>query len=121
MSKKLFALAGAGKICGWALRTVVSNSDKSLIDRITIGEYNLDAAEALKKEIDDPRVDVVKIDIKDEADAVKKMKGYDIVLDGSTIKLNDQSTRIIAEAGCSGLNLNGFGEEYKYSDIFKKN
>ena len=121
MAKKLFALAGAGKICGWALRTAVKNSDKNLFDRITIGEYNLDAANALKAELDDPRVDVVKIDINDEADAINKMKGYDVVLDGSTIKLNDISTRIIAHAGCSGLNLNGFGEEYKYSDIFKKN
>ncbi len=121
MAKKLFALGGAGRICGWALRTAVQYSGKDLFDKITIGEYNTDAAEALKKEIGDPRIDVVKIDINDEADAIKKMKGYDVVLDGTTIKLNDQSTKVIAEAGCSGLNLNGFGAEYKYSEIFKKN
>lgn len=121
MAKKLFALAGAGKICGWALRTVVQNSDKNLFDKITIGEYNTDAANALKAELNDPRIDVVKIDINNIDDAVKKMKGYDIVIDGSTIKLNNLSTKIIAEAGCSGVNLNGFGEEYKYSEIFKRN
>ncbi|MCL2705982.1 MAG: saccharopine dehydrogenase NADP-binding domain-containing protein [Spirochaetaceae bacterium] len=121
MAKKLFALAGAGRICGWSLRTAVQYSTKDLFDKITIGEYNIDAAEALKKEIGDPRVDVVKIDVHDEADAIKKLKGYDVVLDGTTIKLNDKSTKVIAEAGCSGLNLNGFGAEYKYSDVFKKN
>ena len=121
MAKKLFALAGAGRICGWALRTAVHNSDKTLFDKITIGEYNLDTANALKVELNDSRIDVVKIDINDEADAIKKMKGYDVVLDGSTIKLNGISTKLIAEAGCSGLNLNGFGEEYKYHDIFKRN
>ncbi|MCL2480311.1 MAG: saccharopine dehydrogenase NADP-binding domain-containing protein [Spirochaetaceae bacterium] len=121
MAKKLFALAGAGRICGWALRTAVQYSSKDLFDKITIGEYNTDAAEALKKEIGDPRIDVVKIDVNDEADAIKKLKGYDVVLDGTTIKLNDQSTKVIAEAGCSGLNLNGFGAEYKYQDLFKKN
>lgn len=121
MAKKLFALAGAGNICGWALRTVVQNSSKDLFDKITIGEYNTAAAEALKKELGDPRIDVVKIDVNDEADAVKKIKGYDVVLDGTTIKLNGKSTKIIAEAGCSGLNLNGFGAEYEYDAIFKKN
>ena len=39
------------------------------------------------------------------------MIGYDIVMDGTTIKLNGLSTRCIAEAGCHGVNLNGFGEE----------
>jgi saccharopine dehydrogenase-like NADP-dependent oxidoreductase len=72
VAKKLFALAGAGKICGWAVRTVVQNSDKNLFDKITIGEYNLEAANALKAELNDPRVDVVKIDINDEADAIAK-------------------------------------------------
>lgn len=122
MAKKLFALGGAGRICGWALRTVVQNSDKNLFDKITIGEYNLDAANALKAELNDPRVDVVQIDVvNDEAGAVNKIKGYDVVLDGTTIKLNDITTRIIANAGASGVNLNGFGEEYKYGEVFKKN
>ncbi|MEN6485905.1 MAG: saccharopine dehydrogenase C-terminal domain-containing protein, partial [Syntrophobacteraceae bacterium] len=40
--------------------------------------------------------------------------------DGTTISLNDQSTACIAEAGCHGLNLNGFGAEYKYDELFKK-
>lgn len=121
MGKKLFALGGGGNICGWALRTAVKNSDKNLFEKITIGDYDISKAEKLKAELNDPRIDVVKIDVHDENDAIKKIKGYDVVLDGTTIKLNDITTKIIANAGASGVNLNGFGEEYKYSDIFKKN
>ena len=32
-------------------------------------------------------------------------------MDGTTIALNGRSTGCIAEAGCHGINLNGFGEE----------
>ena len=49
------------------------------------------------------------------------MKGYDIVMDGTTIKLNGLSTRCIAEAGCHGVNLNGFGEENDSHSIFVQN
>ena len=54
-------------------------------------------------------------------DTVAKMKGYDIVMDGTTIKLNGLSTRCIAEAGCHGVNLNGFGEENDSHSIFVQN
>jgi saccharopine dehydrogenase-like NADP-dependent oxidoreductase len=47
------------------------------------------------------------------------MRGYDIVVDGTTISLNDISTRCIGAAGCHGINLNGFGEEYQYDELFR--
>jgi saccharopine dehydrogenase-like NADP-dependent oxidoreductase len=47
------------------------------------------------------------------------MHQYDIVMDGTTLSLNDRSTACIAQAGCHGINLNGFGEEYKYDGQFK--
>jgi saccharopine dehydrogenase-like NADP-dependent oxidoreductase len=47
------------------------------------------------------------------------MRQYDIVMDGTTLSLNDRSTSCIAQAGCHGINLNGFGEEYKYHRQFK--
>jgi saccharopine dehydrogenase-like NADP-dependent oxidoreductase len=46
------------------------------------------------------------------------MRDYDIVMDGTTIHLNGQWTACIAAAGCHGINLNGFGEEYKYDQQF---
>jgi hypothetical protein len=49
------------------------------------------------------------------------MKGYDIIMDGTTITLNGKSTTCIAEAGCHGINLNGFGEEDPYHDQFVEN
>ena len=114
-------LAGAGRICSMAVRDVVEYTDASVFDKITIGEYNEEAARALIAELDDPRVDFVKIDVMDREDTIEKLKPYDVVMDGTTIKLNDRTTDCIANAGCSGVNLNGFGDEYKYDKIFKEN
>jgi saccharopine dehydrogenase-like NADP-dependent oxidoreductase len=104
-----------------AVRDVVEMTDASVFDTITIGEYNEKAARALIAELNDSRVDFVKIDVNDREDTIKKLKGYDVVMDGTTIKLNDRTTDCIANAGCSGVNLNGFGDEYKYDKIFKEN
>jgi len=41
-------------------------------------------------------------------------------MDGTTIALNGKTAACIAEAGCHGANLNGFGEENQYADIFKE-
>ncbi len=62
----------------------------------------------------------MKIDVPNHEDTVAKMKGYDIVMDGTTIKLNGLSTQCIAEASCHVVNLNGFGEENDSHSIFCK-
>ena len=114
---KVLCLGGAGKICGEAVRDLVEFSE---FEKITIGDYNEDAGRALVEELNDSRVDFVRVNVLEKEETINTLKEYDIVMDGTTIKLNDRTTECIARAGCSGINLNGFGEEYKYDDIFKK-
>ena len=114
---KVFCLGGAGRICREATLDLVQFSD---FEKITIGDYDEKAAKEVVTWLNDPRVDFVKVDINDHAATVEQMKGYDIVMDGTTIALNGKSTACIAEAGCHGVNLNGFGEENQYADIFKE-
>lgn len=115
---KVFCLGGAGKICSEAVRDLVEFSD---VDKITVGDANPDAGHALVEELQDARVDFLPIDITNREQAIDTLRAYDIVMDGTTITLNDISTACIAEAGCHGINLNGFGEEYKYDAVFKQN
>jgi lysine 6-dehydrogenase len=114
---KVFCLGGAGRICRESALDLVQFSD---FDRITIADYNEEAGREIVKWLDDPRVDFVKVDVTDHDKTVEQMKGYDIVMDGTTIALNGLSTHCIADAGCSGVNLNGFGEENQYADIFRE-
>lgn len=113
---KVFCLGGAGKISRESVYDLVQFSD---FKRITIGDFNEKAGQEVVAWLNDPRVDFRKIDINDEAATVSIMRDYDIAMDGTTISLNDRSTACIAEAGIHGINLNGFGEEYKYDSIFK--
>ncbi|MCP3739266.1 saccharopine dehydrogenase family protein [Rossellomorea sp. BNER] len=112
---KVFCLGGAGKI---AREAVVDLVNYSKFEKITIADYNDEEGNRVVEWLNDPRVDFVKVDVHDHNDTVAKMIGYDIVMDGTTIALNGKTTACIAEAGCHGINLNGFGEEDPYHDIF---
>jgi saccharopine dehydrogenase-like NADP-dependent oxidoreductase len=113
----VLCLGGAGKICGEAVRDLAAYSD---FTRITIGDVDQQAGEGLAASIGDKRVDFERVDVRRKEAAVAIMRNYDIVMDGTTIHLNDQSTACIAAAGCHGINLNGFGVEYKYNETFKE-
>jgi saccharopine dehydrogenase-like NADP-dependent oxidoreductase len=112
----VLCLGGAGKICSEAVPDLVAFSG---FKRITIADCDQKAGEALAASIDDRRVDFRPVDIRQKEAAIAVMREYDIVMDGTTIHLNDQSTACIAAAGCHGFNLNGFGVEYAYDDQFK--
>ena len=114
---KVFCLGGAGKISRESALDLVQFSD---FERITIGDFNEKAGAEVVDLLNDPRVDFRKVDIHDHAATVKIMREYDIVMDGTTISMNDRSTSCIAEAGVHGINLNGFGDEYKYDAVFKR-
>jgi lysine 6-dehydrogenase len=115
---KIFCLGGAGKICSEAVRDLVQYSDAK---RITVGDPNEAAARDLIEELQDDRVDYANVDVSDIDHAVSILKGYDVVMDGTTITLNALSTECIAKAGCSGVNLNGFGAEYQFDALFREN
>ncbi len=113
---KILALGGGGKICREAVFDLVQFGS---FDKITIADFNLDAAKFVKEQCANSRVDSCFIDIRNKEESIKLMQGYDLVMDGTTISLNEISTECIAKAGCHGINLNGFGEEYKFDSIFK--
>ncbi|SFQ13091.1 saccharopine dehydrogenase family protein [Salibacterium halotolerans] len=114
---KVFCLGGAGKIAREAIADLVEHSAFSTI---TIGDFNQEEAEKTAEWLNDPRIDVQFVDVRAHDQTVKQLKGYDVVMDGTTITLNGLSTQCIADAGCHGVNLNGFGEENKAHETFKE-
>lgn len=114
---KVFCLGAAGRISRESVLDLVQYSD---FEKITIGDFNYEEACKVAKWLNDPRVDVVKIDVTKVEEASKLMEGYDVVMDGTQITLNGLSTECIAKAGCNGVNLNGFGEENKWDGVFRE-
>lgn len=115
---KVLCLGGAGKISREAVYDLAEFSD---FERITVADINESEGREVVKEANSDNVDFRSIDIYNEDEAIKIISEYDIVLDGTTISQNDQSSKVIAKANAHGINFNGFGEEYKYNDIFKEN
>ncbi|MDQ0861727.1 saccharopine dehydrogenase-like NADP-dependent oxidoreductase [Bacillus sp. V2I10] len=97
---KVFCLGGAGKICREAILDLV---EYSKFEKITVADFNEEEGMKVVEWMNDPRVDFVKVNVFDHEDTVSKMRGYDIVMDGTTITLNGKSTACIAEAGCHGI------------------
>jgi lysine 6-dehydrogenase len=114
---KVFCLGAAGRISRESTLDLVQHSD---FDTITIGDYNYEETCKVAQWLNDPRVNVVKTDVTKTDEAAELMRGYDVVMDGTQITLNGKSTECIAKAGCHGVNLNGFGEENQWDDLFKK-
>ncbi|MDR3149083.1 MAG: saccharopine dehydrogenase NADP-binding domain-containing protein [Oscillospiraceae bacterium] len=112
---KVICLGGAGRICRETAEDLARFSD---FDQITIADFNERVGAEVVASINDPRVTFMKIDVNNHADAVSKIKGYDIVADGTTISMNGKTSAIIAEAGCHAVNLNGMGDENEYAAVF---
>jgi saccharopine dehydrogenase-like NADP-dependent oxidoreductase len=112
---KILCLGAGGKISRESAYDLVEYSD---FEKITIADYNEDAGLEVVKWLDDPRVDFLKIDVNDHQPAVTSIKDYDLVMDGTTISLNDRSTACIAAAGVHGINLNGCGAEWEFDRQF---
>lgn len=114
---KVFCLGAAGRISRESALDLVQYSD---FEKITIGDYNYEEAKKVAQWLNDDRVDAVKIDVTKVEEAAEMMRGYDVVMDGTQITLNGISTECIAKAGCHGVNLNGFGEENQWDELFKE-
>ena len=99
---KVLSLGGAGAVCQHATRDLAQFSD---YDEITIGDYNVAAAEALAAEIGDPRLRVVKVDAKDYDGLVTAFRDYDVILNGLPWKYDLAVTKACVEAGVSGLDV----------------
>ncbi len=113
---KILCLGGAGKISRESVYDLVEFSG---LQRITIADCNEQASREAMLWLNDPRVDFKMVNVSDKDKTVKLMRNYDIVMDGTPISLNYDSTACIAEAGVHGINLNGCSAEWNFNQQFK--
>ncbi len=112
----ILCLGGAGKICREAINDLLAFSN---VSKVTIADIDAASAEEVAVWLHDSRIDVRRLDIQDREETVQLMQGYDLVMDGLTISMNDRSTACMAEAGVNGINLNGCSTEWEYDQLFK--
>ena len=112
---KIFCLGAAGKISRESVLDLLQ-SDK--ITRVTIGDTDEARGCEVVAWLDDDRVDFVKADVFQTDQTASLMRDYDLVMDGTPISINHESTLCIARAGVHGVNLNGTGPEFAFHDAF---
>jgi saccharopine dehydrogenase-like NADP-dependent oxidoreductase len=114
---KVLSLGGAGAVCEHATRDLVAFSN---FEEIVIGEYDVSAAEALAKEMDDPRVKVLAIDAGDYRSLVETFRGFDVILNGLPFKYDMAVTKACVEAGVSGLDVSTEESQWDYDAAAKE-
>jgi lysine 6-dehydrogenase len=114
---RILSLGGAGAVCQHATRDLAEFSD---FDEIVIGDYNVEAAERLASEINDPRVRVRKMDASDYTGLVKTFRGFDVILNGLPWKYDLAVTQACVEAGVNGLDVSTEETQWDYDAAAKE-
>ncbi len=112
---KIFCLGAAGKI---SRESVLDLLQSDRINQVTIGDTNEARGREVAVWLDDERVDFVQADVFQPDQTADLMRDYDLVMDGTPISINHESTLCIARAGVHGVNLNGTGPEFAFHDAF---
>ena len=112
---KIFCLGSAGKISRESVLDLMQ-SDKPT--RVTIGDMDEARGREVVAWLADDRVDFVQADVFKTDQTANLMRDYDLVMDGTPISINHESTLCIARAGVHGVNLNGTGPEFAFHDTF---
>jgi len=114
---RILCLGGGGKICRESIFDLVRSS---AFEQITVADADPVAGKEVVQWLNDRRVDLMTLDANDSQRTTAVMREYDIVMDGTPISMNDQTTSCIAAAGVHGINLNGMSREWDLDDRFKQ-
>jgi lysine 6-dehydrogenase len=114
---KVLVLGGAGAVCSETTRDLVKFSD---FKEIVVAEFNLDAANTLVKELNDPRLSAVFFDANDYESMLKLFPGFDVVVNGLPWKYDLIVTKACVEVGVSGLDVSDDEEQWDLDPIAKE-
>jgi lysine 6-dehydrogenase len=95
---------GVGAVCKETTRDLAKYSD---FEEIVVADHNLEAAQALVKEIGDPRLRAIFFDANDYDGMLRLFPEYDIVVNGLPFKYNYSVARACAKVGVHGMDLAG--------------
>jgi len=101
---KIVVLGGAGAMGQVIVRDLVKTSK---CDEIVIAEFNLQAAEALRKEINSPKLHAQFADLTKTAELSKLLQGATVLINSTPYVFNVSVMEAALAAGCHYLDLGG--------------
>src|SRR4030067_2782411 len=102
---KILVLGGAGIVGKAVTKDLVSQPD---VSKVTIGDLNVKQGEEYLKLLGSPKASMAKVDVKNHAELVKLMKGFDVVANAVYYETVLQVTRSAIEAKVHVVDLGGF-------------
>jgi lysine 6-dehydrogenase len=92
----------------------------SNFDEIVVADYNIKAADALAREIDDQRLKIVYFDANDYDSMLQLFPEYDVVINGLPWKYDLPVTKACVEVGVSGLDVSTEEEQWDFDAAAKE-
>lgn len=114
---RVLVLGGAGAVCSETTRDLAQYSDFA---EIVVADYNLEAANALIKEIGDQRLKAVFFNAEDFESMLKQFPEYDVVVNGLPWKYDLPVTKACAQVGVNGLDVSTEEEQWDYDGMAKE-
>jgi saccharopine dehydrogenase-like NADP-dependent oxidoreductase len=111
---RILALGGVGAVASEATRDL---AEYSHFDEIIIGDYALDNAQALVREIGDPRLKVIRVDADDEENLRRAIADVDLVMNGLPFKYDYVVNRLCVEEGVPGVDISSDDDQFQLSPI----
>ncbi len=99
---RVFVLGGAGLMGSEVVRDLLNEPD---IDEVSIAELDVTKAEQLAAELDDNRVSVVPVDIRNIPATALLARGYDLVMNCTFFGLFGEALEVACEAGVNYADL----------------
>jgi lysine 6-dehydrogenase len=111
---RILALGGVGAVASEATRDLAGYSH---FDEIIIGDYALDNAQALAREIGDSRLKVIGVDADDEENLRRAIADVDLVMNGLPFKYDYVVNRLCVEEGVPGVDISSYDDQFQLSPI----
>jgi saccharopine dehydrogenase-like NADP-dependent oxidoreductase len=99
---RVLVFGGAGAVCKETTRDLAIYRD---FDEIVIADYHLDTANALVKDIGDPRLSTMFFDTNDYDSIVNLFPGHDVVVNGLPWKYDVPVTKACVEVDVNGIDV----------------
>jgi saccharopine dehydrogenase-like NADP-dependent oxidoreductase len=113
--KKIFIMGAVGAICIEATRDLIETSG---FDEFLLADIDEQKLDILKRESNDPRVRILKINASDMNEVGKAIKGYDLVMDGLAFEHMEPTIKAclknkIPRIDLVGRKFSGLGNEFQ--------
>jgi saccharopine dehydrogenase-like NADP-dependent oxidoreductase len=106
-------LGGAGAVAKESTRDLVEFSD---FEEIVIAEYDVEAAQALIAELDDPRLQVLQFNADDYEAMLQTFPQFDVVMNGLPFKYDLAVNRACVKVGVPGCDLSSEDPQFALYD-----